>query len=95
MNTYGAGALVKLDWVYRKESDNGLIDPDAVYLYLKDPSNVEYTFVYGVDSEIVRDSTGTYYSLVDTTNKYGLWVSKAYSTGTAQGATKEWEFSTE
>jgi len=95
MNTYAAGALVKLEWEYRKESDNGLIDPSAVYLWLKNPNDQEFTWVYGVDSQVVRDSTGTYYSLVDTTNLVGLWVSKAYSTGTAQGSTKEWEFETE
>jgi len=96
MNRYAAGSLVKLDWTFTNPDNNdSLIDPSAVFLWIKDPSGVENTYTYGVGSTIVRDSTGTYHSLIDTTGKKGLWVSQAYSTGTAQAKTKEWEFYTE
>jgi len=95
MNVYAAGALVKLEWVFRNSDDDSLIDPSAVYLWVKDPDNTETSFTYGVGTKIVKDSTGTYYALLDTTGFEGMWVSRAYSTGTAQASTKEWEFETE
>ena len=94
MNSYGAGALVKIEWVFR-DTDSNLIDPSAVYLFVKNPDDTETTWIYGVNAEVVKDSTGTYYSLLDTTDLVGLWVCEAYSTGTAQAHSKEWEFRTE
>jgi len=95
MNKYAAGDLVKIAWTYTNPDTEGLIDPTGVFLWIKDPNNDESTLTYGVDAALVRSSTGTYYSLVDTSSKFGLWVYEAYSTGTAQAHTREQEFYTE
>lgn len=96
MNRYADGNIVKLEWVFTNPDNNdGVIDPTAVFLLVKDPNDTQTTYTYGVGSTIVRDSTGTYHALIDTSGKEGLWVCEAYSTGTAQARTKEWEFFTE
>lgn len=42
--------------------DNGdPINPSTVKVWVKDPSDVETAYVYGVDAAVIRDSTGEYH----------------------------------
>ena len=62
-----------------------LQDPANVSFSYKTPLGVETTYVYGTDSELVKDSTGNYHANVNA-NAVGQWYYRFFSTGTGQAA---------
>jgi hypothetical protein len=55
-------------------------DPTTVTLKFKSNAG-ETEWVYGVDEEIVRSSTGVYYAELDTSNTSGDWTVQWVGTG--------------
>lgn len=60
MNTYDIGDRRRLSATFRDE-DSTLVDPTTVTFSLRDPDDFVISYVYGEDSELVRDSTGVYH----------------------------------
>lgn len=66
---------------------NALVDPTTVRFAAKDPNGTIEIYVYGTDSEVVKDAVGQYHCEIDLTAA-GTWYWRAYSSGNYQGATE-------
>lgn len=87
-NRYDVGDLVKVTGTFTDpDNSDAAIDPTAVYCTVTDPSGEETVYQYGVDSEVVKSSTGVYTMNVDVQST-GFWYYRWWSTGTAQAAAK-------
>lgn len=83
-NIYDIGDLVRITGTFTN-SAGVVIDPTTVLFKHKDPSGNKTTLTYGVDSAVVRTSTGVYY--VDlSVDEVGTWYYRWQSTGTGQSA---------
>ena len=83
-NFYQVGDLVRCQGTYT--DINGLpIDPSNVFFSFKDPDDVITTYQFGIDSQLVKTSTGVYYCDVSITS-VGTWWYRHYSTGIGQAA---------
>lgn len=67
-------------WIARFRDENGQnFDPDDVNFEVTDPDGVVTTYVYGVDPEVTKASTGVYrFDLPWTALR--KWTVRAYST---------------
>ena len=78
-----AGNIVKIRVTFKDE--NGVKrDPADVTVVRQKPTGSPETFIYGTDPEVVKESTGIYYLLNDTTGNVGDWEFVWSSTGTYQ-----------
>jgi hypothetical protein len=68
-----------------KDKHNALIDPTTVSVKIRTPAGVDTTYTYGVNPEVLKESTGVYYININTTGQTGTWFAKWTSTGTGQG----------
>lgn len=84
VKTFDKGDVVVLSASFKDRNDNP-IDPGVVTFKIKDPAEDETTFVFGVDSELVKDSVGNYHVDVPV-NLDGYWRYKFQSTGVGQAA---------
>jgi len=85
-NRYDQGDLVRVTGTWTDPLNAGVpIDPTAVNLSVKSPNGTITTYVYGVDSEVVKDSAGVYHMDIDL-NKRGRWYYLWWSTGVGQAA---------
>ena len=83
-NTYKVGQLVRLSAAFT-DSDSAAADPTAVSLYYKDPSGTIGEWVYTVDTDIVKDSTGNYHADIGI-DEAGRWRWRWTGTGAVQSA---------
>lgn len=81
---YQQGDLVRVDLAVLSGSTP--IDPTRLFFTLRLPSGTETTVEYGVGTDIIRDGTGLYHILVDTTAAAGWYEGRWFSTGTGQAA---------
>lgn len=89
--SFPLGTLVYCQNTFKTTKTDVVVDPTAVLFRFVSPNGVtDTTYTYGVDSQLVRDSAGVYYVLVDG-NAEGRWSWKMYSTGTGQSSTG-WQF---
>ena len=79
------GNLIKVRATF-KDDTQVKMDPTVVTLHVKNPADTETSYVYGTDPEVVRESQGVYYMLLDTTAQPGEWMFVWNSTGTLQAA---------
>lgn len=83
MATYDRGDLVRLQATF---SISGVpTDPTSVTLYIRQPSGVLTTLVYGVDAGIIKVSTGVYRYDYDA-SAMGAVTYRWAGTGAAQAA---------
>lgn len=87
-NTHDYGELVRLTAAFT-DADGSAIDPNAVYVQVKDPAGNITTYQYNVDAEVVKDSVGNYHIDINA-NQAGIWHYRWYSTGTGQAAEEAW-----
>lgn|SRR5574341_177540 len=96
MNSYPLGTKVQLQATFRRTSDNGLVDPSQVVFILSPTNpyipNSSGTFVYGVNVEVVRDSTGTYHMDFLPPSLAQVYKYKAYSLGDIISSCDDEEF---
>ena len=59
-----------------------LNDPSTVTLKVLVPSGTATDYVYGTDSEVVKDATGIYTGTIDTSNEGGTYTYEWVTTGT-------------
>lgn len=84
MNKYEVGDLVRCRGVFKNAAGTA-VDPAAVFFYAKAPDDTLTEYEYGVDAELVKESTGTYYVDIDA-NAPGAWFYRFKSTGSGQAA---------
>lgn len=82
---YDLGDVVRVSVAFSTVATGVALDPTAVYLSVKDPDGNITLYQYGVDSEIVKDSTGNYHADIDV-DTYGQWYYRWYSTGAGKAA---------
>jgi hypothetical protein len=82
-NEYLLGNIVRISATFYNSGTP--INPTAVLVRLKKGDNSPSTFVYGVDAEVKRDITGTYYMEI-VADPVGLYTYNWFSTGTGQAA---------
>jgi hypothetical protein len=83
-NTYDVGDLVRCSAIFDDVVGTDL-DPTAVSVKVKTPSNAITTYVYGAGADVVKDAVGTYHIDVSITEA-GMWWFRWISTGTGQSA---------
>ena len=71
-----------------KDEDDQVVDPANVYFQVKDPVGALLDYQYGVDAELVKESTGVYHVDVSVTMP-GEWHYRFYSTGSGQAAIED------
>ena len=84
MNSYDKGDLVRCTAAFT-DAAGSAFDPDTVAFKSRNPVGSVTTYTYGVDAELVKDSTGNYHVDVDA-NRVGTWTVRFESTGTGQAA---------
>lgn len=67
------------------DADGNAQDPTAVFFKVMDPSDNLTSYQYGVNTQLVKDATGTYYADVDA-DEAGDWWYTLYATGTGKSA---------
>lgn len=77
-NTYDKGDAVRLSADFK--SGGVFTDPTTVSLYVQDPDETEYTYIYTITGAISRLSTGRYYYDLEV-GKTGMWYYKYEGTG--------------
>jgi hypothetical protein len=60
MNNYNLGQTVIFRAVFKNQT-GVLTDPSPLTVKIKDPLGVVETFTYGVDAELIKDSTGNFH----------------------------------
>lgn len=65
--------------------DDAVTDPTTVTAVIRTPGGVNTTYVFGVDAELVKDSTGVYHVDV-AADQAGRWVYRFVGTGAAAAA---------
>jgi len=88
MNEYDIGDTIRFTANFYDNNGN-LADPSDPTFVLYPPSHISGTYVYGVDAEVKRMSTGTYY--MDVVGGFGVYLYKAYSTSTIVASSDEGE----
>jgi hypothetical protein len=83
-NAYDEGDLLVLSAVFTDRL-SAVIDPTTVSFKIKDPEGVVTTYIFGTDSELIKDSTGNYHIDISV-NTPGQWYYRFESTGTGQAA---------
>ena len=85
MASYDKGDLIRCTGTFTNAAGTET-DPDDVFFKVRDPyRNIIVEYEYGVDAEVIKSSTGIYYSDVsgDVVGKYFYTY---YSTGAGQAA---------
>lgn len=70
MNTYTLGKVIRSNVAFAQSSTP--VDPGGVTFKIKSPLGVTTTYVYGVDAEVVKDSTGNYHVDYEP-DRQGVW----------------------
>jgi hypothetical protein len=84
VSLYALGALVRCSGAFTTAA-GAAQDPGTVTFKSRDPSGNVTTLVYGVDSAVVKGSTGNYYVDVDA-DEAGIWYFRFAGTVSGQAA---------
>lgn len=80
------GALVRVEATFLS---NGVpVDPTTVTGKYMTPGGIETAYVYGINPELVKDTTGVYHFDVDI-DASGTWTVRMEGSGAYQGAWEE------
>lgn len=81
MGFYNPGEIARLGITLTV--DGAVTDPSTIKIRVKPPTTAAVEYVYGVDSNVTRLSTGVYRAAITITNDPGPWQYRWISTGTA------------
>jgi hypothetical protein len=84
ITSYTKGSVVRIDGPFTDEA-SAVADPAAVLFRFRKPSGAETTYVYGTDTQLVKDSVGNYHADIDA-DLEGLYYYRMWSTGTGKAA---------
>lgn len=76
--------VVGIGGKFYSDTSNAVYDPASVVLAFTNPAGTTTTYTYGVDSQLVKRTTGDYYVNV-TADKYGRWTYTWTATGPITG----------
>ena len=85
MSDYLLGNLIRCSADFINKATGAYVDPTTVVFKYKQSTGIVYTYTYGVDGELVKDSTGKYHVDLDASIK-GRWYYRFESTGVGQAA---------
>ncbi len=83
-SSYDSGDLVVISAAFT-DRNSAALDPSTVTFKIKDPNNLDTTYVYGTDAEVVKDSVGNYHIDISAAI-VGRYYYRYESTGTGQAA---------
>jgi|SRR5882672_4345051 len=86
MNVYDLGDVVRSRVAFTNLA-SAAVDPGGVQFKIKSPLGAVTTYVYPVDSQLVKDSTGNYHVDVDA-DRQGVWVVRWVGTGSNKSASE-------
>lgn len=90
---YDQGDQVRVSATFADIDTGAATDPTNVYFdFLEKADGTLTQYTYGIDSQLVRDSTGVYHVDINTGALSGMLVWRFYSTGAAQYAADEGSF---
>src|SRR5690606_19403457 len=69
---HDVGDVILITCELRHWKTKELIDPTTISMTIQDPDGDETTYVYGQDSQIVKEGVGSYYGQISVT-KPGIW----------------------
>lgn len=72
MVSVDVGNTIRVSVAFTDVTDDSACDPDSVHCSILDPSESKTDYQYGVDSEIAKTDTGSYYVDVPLTTD-GYW----------------------
>ena len=78
--TYDTGDVVRCTAVFTDAAGSG-VNPTTVTFTFRDPAGTVVSYVYGVDPEVVRPETGTFYIDVPVEDQDGVWHIRCVGTG--------------
>lgn len=81
-NTYDQGDLIQIRATFT--ISGSYVDPTYVSFYFRDTVGTITEYIYGVDAEVVRTSTGSYYFNYHVP-AYGQYYSSWYASGSVYG----------
>ncbi len=87
MNTYTKGSQVRVRFYFRDEN-NDPQDPGSVFFTYRREEDDPVSYEYGVGTDIVRASVGSYYVLI-AADIVGLYRTRGYSTGPGKAADED------
>jgi hypothetical protein len=79
MSAYEQGQVVRATGTFRDLAGN-LVDPSVVQFRTRTPAAVVTEYVYGVNADLIKDSTGVYHFDIPL-SVAGLWKYRWLSTG--------------
>lgn len=89
MNEYDVGDLVRITGTLANSAGTATDPSGTITFKVRDPGGTITTLVYGVDDEVVKSSTGVYYTDV-ALDEPGTWHYRVESgTGTGQAADED------
>lgn len=80
---YIAGNKIRVSVTFKQAGVS--VDPGAIFVSYQRDSQAAVVWQYGVDDEVVKDSTGHYHADIDAATA-GAWKYRWYSTGAGQAA---------
>lgn len=86
-NTYDNGDLARCSAAFTT-SAGVATDPTTVRFSVRNPAGTTTSYLYGTDSQLVKDSTGNYHVDIDA-NADGRWHYRFFSTGSGQAAAEK------
>ena len=84
-NLYTKGALVRISAAFTNTAGSAFDPEGTITGKFENPSGNETAYVYGVDGELVKDSTGNYHFDISIT-AIGTWHYRFEATGAGQSA---------
>jgi len=87
-NYYEYGNTITIAGAYDDENE-APYDPTTVYVWVKNPNGTDTTYEYGVDVEVVKDSTGRY-SMDVSGNIVGIWYYRWYTDNPDDASDEKW-----
>jgi hypothetical protein len=84
MSAYEQGQVVRATGTF-KDSAGNLVDPSVVKFRTRTPAAVVTEYTYGVNGDLVKDSTGVYHFDI-VLETAGLWKYRWVSTGIGAAA---------
>ena len=77
INHYARGNTIRSTGTFTDPVTGAVTDPAVIHFSFKNPVGATTTYVYGTDTELVKDSTGVYHVDVDA-NMVGSWYERWY-----------------
>lgn len=88
MNSYDKGDVVRCSGAFTNSTTAAVTDPTVVKFSFLDPNQATTTYTYGIDAQLMKDSTGNYHVDVDA-DIVGVYHWRLYSTGTGKAAAED------